>query len=297
MLPDFLVVGAARSGTTSLYHYLGQHPQVYLSPVKEPEYFSFMGTTPGFIGPGSRSMNAGIITDPHDYEALFDDARDELARGECSTSYLFIPAAARNIHRAVPRCRIIIVLRNPADRAWSNYRDHVMALSEDLSFEDALAAEPRRQASNWRWGYQYAGQGYYYRQVKRYLDLFGADQVKVCLFEDLINRPGELVQELYRFLDVDDRFRPDVTVAYNPGGLPGSERLQRFYTGGHWLKRLLKPLVPARLWQPLRHWLVRKNLRQEPLAPSVRRRLLAQFEADIQKLETLTGLDLSGWRT
>lgn len=295
MLPNFLVVGAAKSGTTSLYHLLGQHPEIYMSPEKEPEYFSFQNEPVNFIGPGNRPLNAGIITDNAEYLALFEGVTGETTIGECSTSYLFLPQAAVNIHTALPHCRIIIILRQPAERTYSHYLDHVMSLNEALSFEEALAAEPERRAQNWRWGYQYSGHSRYYQQVKRYYDRFGERNVLVCLFERLQTEPRNLMADIYRFLGVDDAFRPNVGVVHNPSGQPRRMRFQKFLMESNPVKTGLKRLVPPPLREYLRRWLLKTNLQRTALDPQTRHRLVELFREDVLALQGLIGQDLSGW--
>ena len=295
MLPNFMVVGAAKSGTTSLYHLLGQHPQIYMSPEKEPEYFSFINEAPDFLGPGNRPMNGGIITDTAEYLALFEGVTGEKAVGECSTSYLFLPQAAANIHSSLPHCRIIIILRQPAERTYSHYMDHVMSLNEELSFEQALAAEPERQAQNWRWGYQYSGHSRYYQQVKRYYDRFGKENVLVCLFERLQSDPQKLMADIYSFLGVADDFLPKVGAVHNPSGRPRGMWLQQFLMESNLLKTGLKRLVPSPLRRNLRRWLLKTNLQKTALDPHMRHRLMELYREDVLALQDLIGQDLSQW--
>ncbi len=295
MLPNFLVVGAAKSGTTSLYHLLGQHPDIYMSPEKEPEYFSFMNAAPDFIGPGRQPMNSGIINDQAEYRALFDGAAGEKAIGECSTSYLFLAQAAVNIHSTLPSCKIIVILRQPADRTFSHYMDHVLSLNEELPFEAALGAEPEREAQNWRWGYQYSGHSRYYQQVKRYYDRFGKGNVMVCLFERLQTEPRDLMADIYRFLGVDDNFQPKAGVVHNPSGQPRWMALQKFLMAHNPVKTGLKLLVPPPLREYTKRWLRRINLRRTALDPEVRQRLVELFREDVLALQQLIGQDLSGW--
>lgn len=296
MLPNFLVVGAAKSGTTSLYHYLGQHPEIYVSPVKEPEYFSFPETQPDFIGPNRQPMNGGIITSTNEYHLLFDDVTHEKAIGECSTSYLFLPQAAANIRHAIPGCKIIMILRNPIDRTFSNYLDHVMTLNEELTFEDALQAESERAAENWRWGYLYSRQSFYNEQVKRYYDLFDSRQISVYLFDDLAANPVGFMQALYHFLEVDDHFIPDVRTRYNPSGFPRSMWLQRFIFGQHRSLRVVTPLIPKNVKQTVKRILMKLNLQNKSMLGVTRSYLRDLFAKDLEALEPLIGKDLAYWR-
>ncbi len=296
MLPNFLVVGAAKSGTTSLYHYLGQHPDIYVSPVKEPEYFSFPETQPDFIGPHRQPMNGGIITGTDEYRSLFDNVTDEKAVGECSTSYLFLPQAAANIQQAIPGCKIIMILRNPIDRTFSHYLDHVMTLNENLSFEDALQAEPERAAGNWRWGYLYSRQSFYNGQVKRFHDLFDSRQISVYLFDDLVENPVGFMQSLYRFLEVDDHFTPDVRTRYNPSGFPRSMWLQKILFGQFRPLKMVTPLVPKSVKRTVKRILMKINLQKRSMSGGTQKYLRELFAEDIEALESLIGKDLAHWR-
>ena len=180
-MPNFFIVGAQKAGTTSLYHYLNQHPQVYMSPRKEPHFFEGMHSE--FRRPGRRSTP---VSDLAAYQALFEGASDERAIGEASASYLYSTRAPDLIKSSVPNARIIAVLRNPADRAYSNFLHCVQVGREPLgSFAEALQAEQSRMRDKWGPLWYYKHKGFYYAQVKRYLDTFGQGQVGVWLYEDL----------------------------------------------------------------------------------------------------------------
>src|SRR5215218_4707583 len=121
-MPNFLIIGAGKSGTTSLYHYLGQHPEVFMSPMKEPKFFCFEGERPNFRGPGDdEEINRKCVTTIDAYRALFDGVACEKAVGEASSMYLYYPKAPERIDHHVAGVRLIAVLRNPVDRAYSSY--------------------------------------------------------------------------------------------------------------------------------------------------------------------------------
>ena len=296
MWPNFLVVGASKAGTTSVYHALRQHPDIFLSKVKEPHYFSFSEGLPEAAGPDDSRFRRRVVTDPQAYTNLFSGAGDAPARGECSVSYLFLPQAAPAIRRAIPDCRILILLRNPVDRAWSQYRQNVMNGREPLPFDEALAAEAGRLADGWRWIFAYRQAGLYSGQVERYLKLFGQSQVRCYLFDDLETAPLELLGNMYRFLGADPGFRPKIAV-YNRSALP--KRL--------WLNRILvsppaaavaRRLLPARLRHRIRELImpfVYDESAQGDLPPEDRATLQRQFAGDIISLQTILGRELSAW--
>ena len=213
--PTFLVVGAARSGTTSLYHWLNQHPDVFMSPVKETNYFAQVSKH--LRGPGDEKPRRPLRLDSHgkiaprgaayiqtrnEYEALFAGGESFPVRGEASPSYLYHRECASRIRSALPDCKIVIVLRHPAERALSHYRALVHWGREPLSLSDSLAHETERLKQGWEWSWALRGAGLYSHQVARYLEEFPRDQVGVWLFDDLVADPRELFAEVSGFVGV-----------------------------------------------------------------------------------------------
>ena len=178
--PNLFLVGAAKAGTTSLYRELARHPAIYMSPMKEPHFFSR-------IEPAS-SWEAFFphVSDEDEYLALFKGARNEDLLGEGSTSYLWDTQAAERIKRAVPEARILIMLRDPVDRAYSHYWNDVREGLEERSFVDALAEEQRSGPGGWGVSSLYIDCGRYADQVARYLERFGSGGVLVSFLEDFV---------------------------------------------------------------------------------------------------------------
>lgn len=304
MMPNFLVIGAAKSGTTALYKYLGQHPEIYMSPYKEPHFFAFEGEKLDFRGPRDRAMMSYMTVNERDrYEALFDGVTDEKAVGEASPMYIYVPGTAERIKHYVPDMKMIAVLRNPVDRAYSNYLHMVRDDREPLSsFVDALKAEPERIEDNWYASWHYKQMGFYHAQLRRYLELFDRDRIQIHLYEDLNRDAVGVLQEIFRFLDVDDSFVPDVSVRYNESGVHKSNLLRALHTyllKPDPLKTALKPLIPLKLRRRLVGRLVGnirdRNLVKPPFPPEVRAELVEDYREDILKLQNLTGRDLSAW--
>lgn len=297
-LPTFLIIGAAKSGTTSLYRYLMQHPQVFMSDPKEPRFFAYDGGLPDFGGPGDRHAHRYTVTTWDAYTALFADATAP-AIGEASPIYLYSAEAPARIHHHLPDVHLIAVLRNPVDRAYSHYMHMRKDAREPLrDFRQALAAEPQRIADGWEWSWHYASLGFYHRQVQRYLQLFDRSQLSIYLFEDLKQRPIETVQSIFEAIGVDAGFEPDVSQRYNPTGVPKNERLQRLIqTPDHPLRRLSRWVLP----EPVRdRWLnlvKRRNLDKPPLAPDLRAELADVYAEDIRRLQDLLDRDLTAWLT
>ncbi len=298
MFPTFLVVGAAKSGTTSLYHYLNQHPKIYMSPIKEPYYFSFIGKKPAFTGPYDEKLNKErIITTRSAYERLFAGATTEKALGECSNSYLYFPESAINIKAAIPECRIIIILRNPIERAFSHYRQVYSFGHESLSFEDALEQQAERRRNNWRWHYQYVDQGMYYRQVRNFYHHFKSDYIHVALIDDLQRNPAAFMQGVYAFLGVDDQFMPSFE-KHNVTLRTRSVVLRRLTHERNALRTVLRRILPKFWREKIASAVNLMNYRkteQVEMLPETRQRLREIFREDIELLAAYIGRDLSHW--
>jgi Sulfotransferase family len=288
-MPNFFIIGAQKAGTTSLYHYLNQHPQVYMSPIKEPHFFE--GMQSDYLRPGRKMAP---VTDPEDYRALFEAVSGEKAIGEASASYLYSPKAPALIRRSVPHARLIAVLRNPADRAYSNFLHLVRMGREPLTnFSEALQAEGERTQKKWGPHYYYRQKGFYYAQVKRYFDTFGRDQVRVWLYEDLKTDPVSMVRDIFRFLDIDETYVPDFSVEHNAAGLPKNKTL---YTQVRRLTArnpaLLERFLPAGPSRYVKSWFF---VKPPPFPAEVQRSLIDSYTEDILKLQNLIGRDLSSW--
>lgn len=303
-MPNFLVIGAQKAGTTALYNHLKQHPQVYMSPVKEPHFFAYEGEKLNFQGPRDLEiMKHMVVSDLGDYEALFEAVSGEKAAGEASAMYLYSEKAPQRIRHYVPRIKLVAVLRDPAERAYSSFLHMIRDGREPLAdFGEALDAEQERIRENWGPIWHYKSMGFYHEQLSRYYAAFEPEQIKVYLYEDLNDDPSSVLKDLYSFLDVDDSFVPDVSARYNASGVPRNERLHtlhHFLLRPNSIKEALKPLLPKRLRQGLRASLVNtlrnRNLVKPPFPEGIRSQLVEEYREDVTKLQALIGRDLSGW--
>jgi hypothetical protein len=258
--PNFLIIGANRAGTTSLYQYLKQHPSIYMSPEKEPMFFSEYSAPFDRNRPDRLTLNASVST-VADYEALFKDVTTQTAIGEASTAYLPNPFAPPTINRFIPNAKLIAILRDPVERAFSAYGQYIRLGLEPLT-DFARAVDEELAGSNWR---HYVRLGLYYEQAKRYLDLFDSHQIKIHLYDDYESRPHDVVRDLFKFLDVDDSFSPDMSVRHNPSPLAAS------------------PAQPTASGTTL------------GTSAQVRERLKLFYREDILKLQDLIQMDLSKW--
>jgi hypothetical protein len=283
--PNFFIAGAAKCATTSVYRYLKDHPQIFMSPVKEPKFFSRPYRPIPGTGPGDDRVEKLAIKDMESYMALFRDAAGYPVRGEASVDYLYYHQTAEDIHAFNPQAKILICLRNPIDRAYSGYTDHRRS-RETLSFHEALMAEETRTTYEFIW--QYKKLGLYYEGVKHYLDVFDPGQIMIVFFEDIRSRLNETISSICRFLGVDDYQVQDVR-RYNPSGTPNAfmARMGRLFP---WAKDALKKMVP--------NWYAKfrnKTLVKEPMAEEDRAYLRDYYREDVAKLSDLLGKDLSHW--
>lgn len=295
MLPNFLVVGAAKSGTSSIDRYLAQHPDVYMPTKKEAHYFSKASFPDRFAGPGDDGMNTETIASLERYESLFDDALGQKAIGESSAFYLYYPETAQRIADLNPAMKIVMVLRNPVERAFSAYMYLLRDERETLSFEAGLAAEEHRRRQNFEPMWLYRELGLYAQQVHRYLDVFAPDQVKVILYDEFARDNGAVMADLFSFLGVRTDFPIDTSIRYNESGKPKSRALFNFVAKPNLLKEMVKPFVPPAVRERLGNRAKSMMLERVDMDPSIRADLKAYYTQDIRSLQTLLGRDLHRW--
>lgn len=300
-IPNFFIIGAAKSGTSAIWHHLQEHPQIYMSPRKQTRFFAFEVEEPQFHGPAPhKPQRPYAITDLEEYHALFDGVRDETAIGEASWTYLYRPGASRRIREYAPDAKLIAVLRNPADRAFSHYRQNVQAGREPLAnFADALAEEETRIRDNWWPEFHYIQMGLYSVQLKRYFDAFDRDQIKVYLYEDLVSDPYGLLGDAFGFLGVDDTFVPGAIIRSNPSGAPRSKVLHTLLQGVEAIRPAAERIIPDGKLQPivrLGRNLNNHNITHLRLLPAERRRIIDEyFREDVLSLQDLLQRDLGAW--
>ena len=251
-VPNFFIVGAPKAGTTSLYHYLDQHPAIYMSPVKEPNHFASeirlegfaeaqqervrhgMEETRAYLGGVMREKRFGAVgLDWNDYLKLFRNADGEKALGEASVCYLWSQSAARNIFARVPEAKIVMILRDPAERAFSQYMQWTSKGGMRDTFLEACEKSIANAGGKFRPMSPFLEMGLYANQVRRYLDLFPRENIHIAFYEDYERNPKGILADLLRFLGVDETFRPDMSRRYlvgNGGGRVMSDAERRYLT-------------------------------------------------------------------
>lgn len=296
-MPNFLIIGTAKAGTTSLHGYLKQHPQIYMSPAKEPKFFAFEGEKLDFREPGDAKEPESIVTNIEAYRALFREVADEVAIGEASTVYLYSSKAPERIKYYIPNVKIITILRDPVERAYSNFLHLVNQGREPLTdFAQAIEKEEERILNNWWVFWHYRQRGLYSVQLKRYFDLFDKSQIKVYLYEDFQTDATKMLKDIFRFLEVDEAFIPNLSEKVRQSRrVPKNKVLHALLTQPNLVKSILKPLFPTGMRQQVATSLKNKNLVKPKLTPEVRRQLVENYREDILKLQDLIQRDLSKW--
>lgn len=290
-LPSFIVIGAAKAGTTALYWYLSEHPAVFMSPVKETNFFAYGRDAEGRLLYGDPEVHHYPIQTMAEYEHLFDAADGVTAIGEASPIYLECPQAADRIRTAIPSVRIIASLRQPVERAYSDYLMHLRhrGLRFDPGRDLSAAAPWAAPDSRWMQVSRYHG------QLERYYAAFPRTQIHVSLFDDLKRDALGMVQDVYRFVGVAPDFAPDFDTPHAIGGLPASRLVERLLTHRA-VGAVIKPLLPMQAANWVRRMRAR-NLKKPPSLPKdLRRELTARiFREDIERTSQLIGRNLDHW--
>lgn len=293
--PTFLIIGAARAGTTALYDLVRQHPQVFMSAIKEPNYFAFEGEALDWRGPGNEFVNNSVHS-WDDYTALFADAPEGSARGEATPLYLWAPDAAKRIKARLPDVKMIAVLRNPIEQAFSHYLYARAQMIEPLDdFEAALKAEPQRLSDHWQPLFQYSTFPRYAEQLARFYAEFPKEQLKIFLYEDYRTDPKAMLAQIYSFIGVDPAFVPDVSHETNMGGQPRHAWLQNLVMRPNPVASLAALVVPVGARRMIRDMVSRRNLARDQLSPAAKAWLMNALKDDISQLQDMIGRDLSHW--
>jgi hypothetical protein len=296
--PNFFLVGAPKAGTTSLYYYLGQHPQIYMSPIKEPHYLADEIRLVNFTDDlralqRDLQVPAGPISAWPDYLKLFEGASTQTAIGEASVCYLWSETAPRNMAARFPNAKILMMLRNPADRAYSQYLHMLSLAKRPISFREyvdtALAATSTRIGEL----YPFLEFGFYCRQIERYLAYFPRQVLGIYFYEDYQRNQLAVLQEIFRFLGVNPEFEPDLSKRHmlpRVARSPAAARLVR-WAGG---RRIAQKVASPALLSSVRR-IVYRPRRDLELEPADRSRLVDLYRDDIRGLSALLDRDLDAW--
>ena len=301
-LPDFFLLGAPKAGTTALHAALAQHPQLYLSTVKEPKFYLCDGRRPvrsGQRGPGDAHSAREWVWRRSQYEALFDGAPAGALRGESTPFYLYDRVAHRRIQADVPEAKLVVVIRDPVDRAYSNWM-HLRSdgLEPIGDFAAAWAAEDARVAAGWAPFWHYRRLGLYGAQLRDLTDRFGSEQIHVLRYRDLVETPVESLDAVCAFLGVATGVIAGAQRANSHPYVPPSTRaevLGRVLRAGAALGASAPPQVWRRMSRPLLATLQRGGARRPVLDADLRLRLVETYREDNALLGELTGRSFADW--
>lgn len=295
ILPNFLILGAPKAGTTSLYQYLSQHPQVFMSAHKEPKFFAFEACDLNFTGPdrARKQIQDTTVVDIDSYQKLFASSQGQKAIGEASPIYLHNEQAAARIQYYLSDAKFIVILRNPVERAYSDWKHNFQQGFETLNdFRTALEAWDRRAQTRSIPYLNYIEKGYYAKHLKRYQKYFSKDQFAIFLFEELQNSPEKLLKSIFDFLKIDNSVKINTDKKFMVG-----KQLVRYPYFESTLMILDKFLRDSkhgtldRMKKKIREW----YLIPQVISGSDYKWLLSYYRTDIEQLQHMLSLDLSGW--
>ncbi|MDG2112574.1 MAG: sulfotransferase [Actinomycetota bacterium] len=290
---DFVVIGAYKAATTSLHLALRAHPQVFVPERKEPSFFAFEGLDAAEIADNPISTIA--VTDPDEYVRLFEARAAEPVAGEVSPEYLKNPRCAERLRSAYPEARMVAILRDPAQRAHSDYLMYRRDGREPAdTFSKALDLQPQRHSDGAATG-QYLITGMYGRQLQLYYERFSADRILVLRQDELATDRVSVMDRLAIFLEVDPAGFIDAPTESNRSGVPTS-LVSRLGYAARRRARFARRLIPAGVKQAAEARL-QSTLDRPELEAADRARLVEYYATDVELTEELTGLDLASWRT
>jgi len=302
--PNFLLVGAAKSGTTTLYNYLKAHPQIYMPTRKEPLYFiseviQYHKTDKWMRKAIKNNKGRKVYIDNiDDYLKLFECASNEIAIGEATATYLYYHNhSIPKIKKELGDVKILIILRNPIHKVFSQYKYLKRGGAEPLSLLKAIQEEDRRIAKNYNSLYHYISQGLYFRQVKDFVDNFSS--VKIVLLEDLNKDLNYTMDSIFKFLSVDENaYIPSGEIFNKTGYVPKRKVLNKLILQFFFPKELryiAKKYVPG-LYHQMKNKYFNFNSFHAELSTGEIKVLYKYFYEDILRLEAFLGRDLTDWK-
>ena len=312
-MSDFVIVGERRSGTTSLYHWLKRHPDIYLLDTSDKNFFieeEIVQAREWREG----SADASAWERDHsleEYEALFQQGNGYVVTGHKGADLLFWHEAHPRMRRYLPNGRFIAVLRNPVDRAWSHYWNEVGKGRETLSFEEAIAAEAERiQVSDYaRDHLSYVARGFYAKSLRRFFNHIERERILILILEKLRRNPDAAMQEVCTFLGVDpsrmgtikgDKYNANWTTEPRfpnaPGPVKKLEALWLRLTAGV-VRRLTRNAERRRKWRNSANRIFRKPVSGRPIPPSIKQKLRDIYTPANRELAEMLGIELKEWDT
>lgn len=291
-VPNFVLIGAAKAGTTSLHRWLAQHPDVFVPRQKELHFFAAPWLRENCRGPGDARILQDIPADWEAYRGHYAAAHAHRAIGDLSPSYFAWWPSRDAIRDRLGHPKIVLALRDPVEKAYSQYMHLVRDGRETLSFAEALAAEESRSRQGYGALWRYVASVRYAEPTERFLDTFGADRVKILFFEDLVRDPPRVLREVLEFLDVDPAVPIDTGGVSNRSGAPKSRALAALLNNPE-LRRVARSLLPGPLVARLGARATALNTGAKPrLDPASRALIEERVAADTARLARLLGREL-----
>ncbi len=296
VLPSFFLPGVGKSGTSSLYEYLREHPDIFMPDNKEPGFFNWDGEEHRYSGPVDEELRVGAVRDWQEYLELFKPGAGAKHCGEATPNYVYNPKVPARIHARIPDAKMVIILRNPAERVFSHFL-HMQRMEDEVQdLHGALTAEARRRRANWGPSYHYVEQGFYHRQLTQWFEVFPKEQIGIWLFDEFKVDALSVTQQIYRFLEVEDSFVPDTSVKHNAHYAPKNRAMQNLVMKKNPVKTLAKAIVPEQVRKQFSSYILSQNKAEKPrLCPQQRNQLIDLYQPDIEQLQDLIQRDLIGW--
>lgn len=279
LTPNFFIVGTPKSGTTSLFHYLQEHPEVFLPELKEPHFFSCPEVKNTYY-------KTKIVDSKQEYLDLYQERESYKAVGDLSSSYLFNKETPKRIHQFNPYAKIIIVLRNPVERALSHY-----LMDVNLGYINVSLSKVINNKDTFKQHYQeYIELGFYEQQIRAYTKQFPDSQIKVVLSDTLYANTAETLKDIYSFINVSTTFITDFETVHNSYTVPRFKALKSLVQSDG-----LKKMIPSGLKSGLKSLIYKTNAEKPKL--EVEKDLLREiYKKSIVETETLINQDLSSWK-
>ena len=246
IIPDFFIIGAQKCGTTSLYHWLKTHPQIFMPENKEPHFFANLDLVSN--KPFAKTLSNTVLSQ-EEYLHIFSIAKKGQIKGEASPSYIWGSETAKRIQEVQPQAKIIVILRDPVQRAYSEYIMLVAAGLEKLDFTSAIEKASKQSAPVWGAGPMYIDLGKYGTQLQRYYSIFNKSQIKVLTSDDLRQCPDETINSIADFIGVDPKFWESFDFSANihhRGGLPRNSFL-KMLINARWARAIGRAVVPKKM--------------------------------------------------
>lgn len=303
LIPDFLIIGAGKCGTTSLYMYLRQHPEIFLPGVKEPNFYGYENKTPQDFGdaPGELHHFNESVTDFNSYIRLFKDAHPGQLKGEMSNTYMYHDQAPDRIKHYNPDMKLIAILRQPAERLYSRY----LHLARESRLPTRHFSDCKNRNSIWWKRNDLISEGFYYKNLRPFYERFPRENIKVYLYETLNTDASVVLQDIFAFLNISTDFKPELDSRFNQSGVIKNQFLNRIYGQNGLIMSGFKALFPTSVVEKVkRNYYIQKtvnnlrgkNLERPKADPDILNWLTREVYADdIRQLGKMLNQDLRHW--